>query len=384
MISDAELKRIDEYLFSFRHYIDEEKAYQSPQIVRMMKDLEALTYVGRFSHDFDDDFAEKIIAEMRALEEELIPIYDPTSIRTFLWRENEMPDLLKNINWPGSWDGPDFQPFIIPSLIEDGNKHPSIIVISGGARSNHVEGYNYCKFFNSVGFNAFQLGNRTEIGHTGVAVPNSSLDLQRAIRYIRFNAHTLGCDPDHIFAIGSSLGGATIVQFIENLPHDTTPTKMDPSYVSDEIDEVDDKLSGMLGVYTSSYPRSIRRLGIEYKYYPPVFVTLCGRDYTLAYQFAFYNELIQKGVNVEVHIFNGAVHGCGLGDNERNPNGCGEEVESIKMWPKLATIWMNRVVDGSIAYPSVLLPREQQRGIHDFRMEDVYWENWAGHQGKQE
>lgn len=376
MLSSEMMRRLREQEAYYRHYVDEEQAYDPKMYRRLIRLTSAFHTMLRYNENFDDDYAENFIRLAADAESRLIERKDPKTLRIPIWGEGIIPDRMRGREGYESADPADFKPFIIPSLIDDGERHPAIIVIAGGMRST-TENYEYCKFFNSIGMQAFQLGNRVELGHTGAAVPNAALDLQRAIRFIRYHADEYQVDPEHIFAVGSSLGGVTIVQYIEDTVHDKTPDDMDAAYTHDEIDLADDSICGMIGIYTSSYPFSKRPEGVNYAAYPLVFAALGGRDWAFKYQMMFFNELVQNDVKVEIHVFDGAVHGFGLGDNVIAPTGIGEKIESVAFWPELARLWVARVIDGKAGMTAAREKVTPDSAL----MKDCLEPSWPGYPG---
>lgn len=381
MLTESMRARVRDTLCRFWHYTDEEKAYAPKEIASVLRTMDALNYIGRFHEAYDDDFALEVMELLNQREKLLIRLEDPAALRIPLWQGNNIPDLVQGVNYPGSPDGEDFRPFIIPWLQKDEQDHPAMIVISGGQRVNRSEGGSYCRYFQSIGFQVFQLGHRIEWGHKGTAVPNAALDLQRAIRFIRCRAAQYHVEADHIFAIGSSLGGVTIVHMLEELPHSGTPGKCDKNYRPDDTDLCSDRLNGMLGIYTSSYPRSPRREGIDYSVYPPVFAVMGGSDIAVDYQLAFYNELVQHGVSAEIHLFNGAVHGFGIGDSVCAPSGFHEKIDSVSVWPELARIWTERVCSGRALVGRQPFTTLKTSGKNSEAIQQLLYPSWPGFPG---
>lgn len=65
------------------------------------------------------------------------------------------------------------------------------------------------------------------------------MDLQRAIRYVKYHGEAWGLGGlDVVGAAGFSGGGGNVCTVIEKYYGDITPDQFDPDYVCDEIDAV--------------------------------------------------------------------------------------------------------------------------------------------------
>lgn len=136
------------------------------------------------------------------------------------------------------------QPYLLPFLVPGSNR--AVVVIPGGAfaaRMDVAEGINIAKKLNADGISAFVLYYRLN----PYKFPVPFLDMQCAIRYLRYHAAELGLHPDKIGALGFSAGGylaesAAIVVRGQAVEY--------PGYVPDEIDGVDDSLAFVGLIYT--------------------------------------------------------------------------------------------------------------------------------------
>lgn len=138
------------------------------------------------------------------------------------------------------------EPYLIPYLVSDSDK--AVIVIPGGGfgyksmDGGTSESRDIAINLNNNGINAFVLHYRTN----PYEYPIPYLDLQRAIRFIRYNAGTYHIDPEKISLIGFSAGGNEIATFINTIQG----KELFPSdYTKDEIDSVDDKVSSAAMIY---------------------------------------------------------------------------------------------------------------------------------------
>lgn len=137
-------------------------------------------------------------------------------------------------------------PYVIPYLSEGSDS--AVIVLPGGGFSfksmdgSTSEGKDVAVTLQENGINAFVLHYRSN----PYEYPIPQLDLQRAIRYLRFHAEEYGINPDKIGVIGFSAGGFEIGCFINRIQgHDCFPD----GYDADEIDAVDDSIVSAAMIY---------------------------------------------------------------------------------------------------------------------------------------
>ena len=341
-MTSEKLKRYLDTIRDYRHYEDEEAAYDSKTFFPFVKHLHDLILKsrGKALEDITYEEAENNIKLLKELEAQLVQTRDPKSIFVPLWNgkpANMCGELTDDDYFP---DRADFIPRMVPYTLNDGSYHPAIIVVAGGVRANIAEGDPYCKFFNSIGMHAFQLAHR--VGNQDI---NYSLDFQRAIRLLRANADKYLIDKDRIGAIGSSFGGVVTVSYIENIRYGDTPSKYDPDYKDDEIDEQPDELDFYVGIYTSSNPSKPRPENPMYEQYPPCFFVYGGADSNIKNQIKYFSELVQNDVRIEAHMFDGMAHGVGLANGVRRPNGPNGQIKGPEKWPELCKTWLHRILD---------------------------------------
>lgn len=375
MISNEMYRRVAAAIKEYWHYNDEGKAYTPESWTAFMqqysyvnrtffknnKGYETLanaykrTGIAAQPEDLpteidpaEDAKAADALEKLETLRSALVQTCDPHAIKIPLWQVDNIPDMRRNESLSivcsdatatPSLDPEDYMPSFVPYWIEDGKAHPIILVFAGGHRGNHTSGDPVCRFFNSIGYHAAVMGHRV-----GIQKLNFCLDLQRAIRYLRYHADKLHICPNQIGAIGLSFGGVVITDYIEQLRYSDLPSRYDPSYQPDDIDAMPGELNAFLGVYTSSDPFLKRSEDLDYSQYPPTFLVQPGADQMIAFQISYLNDLIQHGVRVESHMFDGGIHGFGLGDGEIVPNGeNGTFIPAIALWPKLAELWLARI-----------------------------------------
>ncbi|WP_155594032.1 alpha/beta hydrolase [Lysinibacillus cavernae] len=138
------------------------------------------------------------------------------------------------------------EPYLIPYTMS--NSDSAVIVIPGGGYGykemdgGTAEGKDVAESLNKAGINAFVLHYRSN----PYEWPIPQLDVQRAVRYLRYHANDYGIHPDKIGLIGYSAGGFQTGSFInliqgENLFPD--------SYQLDVIDAVDDQVASAAMIY---------------------------------------------------------------------------------------------------------------------------------------
>ena len=164
----------------------------------------------------------------------------------------------------------DDEPYLIPFLVPE-SSHSSrkgcgqaIIVLPGGGYANKMmdgEGIQVAQFLNEAGISAFVLWYRLN----PYRAPVPFLDLQRAVRYVKYHAHTYGIAPEKVGVAGFSAGGhncAMLVNVMRNSPVDY------PGYIPDEIDAVDAQVA-LAGLF---YP------AIDLAYNPGILFALADHD----------------------------------------------------------------------------------------------------------
>lgn len=339
------------------HFNDEGKAYENDGWIDLMRKYHSIQFryfeMKETSSATDDSvqesWFEKALQALDQCKRDLRQVCDPQSLRIPIWECDHMPDVRKGTAVQRDYiestdmeplDGEEFIPFFVPYWVEDGKEHPAILVLSGGHRINYNSGEPACRFFQEHGYHALLMGHR--VGREQSY--NPCLDLQRAVRFLRYYAKEYRIDPDRIAALGFSLGGVIIASYMEKFDHSLPPTHMDPAYESDAIDRMPGGLNAFLGIYTSRALSARPHDGIRYGQYPPTFLVQPGADPHVAAQIAYLNDLGQHGVRVESHLFDGAVHNFGMGDGVILPNGQDRTfIPAVALWPKLAMLWLARV-----------------------------------------
>lgn len=227
-------------------------------------------------------------------------------------------------------DGYGQGPVLIKCLLEDPTQAKgNIVVISGGGytqRSNPAEGYAAVPCFNDLGYNCFLLQRRVE----PYSVNDIAMDLQRAIRLVRYYAAEEGWGgQDMIAAAGFSGGGSTICAQISMAYGAMTPADEGASsYIADEIDALDSDLDAALLAYGAASSFETENTEI-----PALYIT-CGTEdeWAVPNSEALY-EQYKDIVPCQLYIVEGAGHGFGVGQASTVPEGCAQ-------WPIQADAFM--------------------------------------------
>ncbi|MBE5889697.1 MAG: alpha/beta hydrolase [Lachnospiraceae bacterium] len=254
-------------------------------------------------------------------------------------------------------------PFLVPYLVEGSKK--CVISCPGGAylsKSVEGEGSDIAAFLNANGISCFVLWYRTQ----PYRMPLMFMDLQRAIRYVRYHANDFGIDPNQIatvgFSAGGNLNGVTGICF-GNKPVDY------PGYVPDEIDAVDacanaigmcypavsmehDKaLSVLIGIDQYNDKAKRKQLADEidmvknlHKDVPPMFLCCCQDDDVVPpVNLARLNtKAVELGIPTEYHMFPSGGHGFGGCVVRPTPFGI-PNYDAVEAWKDLFVRWLNRV-----------------------------------------
>ena len=137
-------------------------------------------------------------------------------------------------------------PYLIPYTVENG-QGAVIIVCGGGFAKKNIatstsEGKDVAITLNKHGINAFVLYYRSN----PYQMPIPQLDLQRAIRYLKASASTLGINSSQIGLIGFSAGGYQIGSFINQIQNNNL---FPSSYTPDDVDNIDASVSFAAMIY---------------------------------------------------------------------------------------------------------------------------------------
>lgn len=134
----------------------------------------------------------------------------------------------------------DDQPYIIPYLVDDSDE--AVLVIPGGGYAQKSmdggggESDEVARTLNDNNINAFVLHYRSN----PYQYPIPQLDVQRAVRYIKFHSNEFGVDSAKLGLIGYSAGGNQVGTYLNVIQgNDYFPQ----GYQVDEVDKIDDSVS---------------------------------------------------------------------------------------------------------------------------------------------
>lgn len=340
-----------QYYHELRHFCDEYKAFDREPFMAFAKLMDKAFHMTHkvnletgeitIPKGYTEEDYTRMYETLKTESSKLVPKHDPNEDKLFLWEEN-------NIPWDGytreefnkiSHDGPEFIAHLVPFLQNDGKKHPAVLITGGSYRCHFAEGWDAAEFYQKRGYNAFVLNNRHGNGEKVRHTMNRALDLQRAIKYLRFHSEELGVNPDKILTNGFSMGNRATIDLINSLGYTTMPQKLDVNYIPDEVDFCPARLNGYIGIYPATFPYDNHN---NYRDFPPTFFVIGNIDWSLWRMMPFMADLAVNDVPVELHMFDGIDHGFGLGHKPQKPNA--PWTPSIAEWTHLLELWLDRVI----------------------------------------
>jgi Esterase/lipase len=134
-------------------------------------------------------------------------------------------------------------PYLIP-FIAQGSKKAVVVVPGGGycAKSMEDEGTQVAEYLQKNNITAFVLWYRTNPYYQPIPL----MDMQRAIRVVRYHNEKYGYDKNKIGAIGFSAGGAEVGLHLNIYQGKEIPFE---TYKKDEVDQIDDSLNFAAMIY---------------------------------------------------------------------------------------------------------------------------------------
>lgn len=272
------------------------------------------------------DLTEKQLAKLEKVEaarSALVQIAPMDSVTWEIWGD-EMPVAQEEAQLVfdySTFDDADFRPFLVPYLMDNPMEAKgNIIVVAGGGyskRSNDGEGYPVAETFRELGYNCYVLQRRV----APYAKEDIWMDLQRAVRYLRYHAEALGIGGmDCVVGMGFSGGSGTVLGAVQFCYGDVQPTAFDPDYVPDAIDGCNADMDAVCAIYgpNAMMEKSYQGIQTENPNLPEMFIAAGQLDNTGAGSDCL--KLVQSVFDltkVEFHLFADARHGftLGLGDN---------------------------------------------------------------------
>ncbi len=245
-------------------------------------------------------------------------------------------------------------PTIIP-FIPQGDVRAAFVVIPGGAYRRQVmnlEGVDVAQWLNSLGIAAFVLKHRLPVNGFEMADDVPLIDVQRAVRMVRFNADKWGIPKEKIGVMGFSAGG-----HLSSL----VSTCFDRC-VYEAVDEIDkesarpdfavlgypaiclemEEYAAVLKNDPAGVPEYRRRFFEKYSTdefvtdkVPPMFIFETDDDRTTPAEHSvrFYLACRKAGVSAELHLFKEGSHGFGLGNTK-----------TAGIWKELFVKWSEKLI----------------------------------------
>jgi acetyl esterase/lipase len=198
----------------------------------------------------------------------------------------------------------------------------AVIVNPGGGFSKLAsdnEGLHVALWLNAMGVSAFVLRYRLRPDYEP---SDSCLDARRAIRYVRHHAESLGVDPNRVGMMGFSAGAILAMQ---------TATRYDPGDPAavDPIDRASSRPDFSILIYPSDRGVDVALVTADT---PPAFLAATHEDRTVSPKAAlrYYEALLDRGVQAEMHVFGRGLHGTGMASGD----------PGFGNWPGLLADWL--------------------------------------------
>lgn len=245
---------------------------------------------------------------------------NPLASTIYLWPEGNMAKVTNYTGPQGSYqDPPSFRPSMNYFPAADGmTVKGAVLVCAGGAfmfRSDQMEGTPVARWFARHGYQAFVVNYRVQ----PYRMEEGSLDLARAVRFVRRHAADYGIDPDDIASVGFSAGGILCGDEALNFDELVNGTALSSDYRPDALDEVAANVCTIGMIYAFYGRLSVASTDVE-KFrssdIPPTFFAYGTRD-PFFRQFRQCADAVREaGVEVEQHEYEGLPHGFGYTHEE--------------------------------------------------------------------
>ena len=259
-----------------------------------------------------------LVEQLKAAREALVVVAEKDDVRWDIWVDDvPTEEAAASYSFYLQQDNPDFRPMLAVYLQDDQeNAKGNIIICSGGGRTmrcNNTEAYPTVEHMFALGYNCFVLQYRL----TPYVAVDSYLDLQRAIRYIKYFAEEKGIGAiENIATIGFSAGGGVISGQIAQCYGDVLPSDFYPEYECDEIDYVNSDVKVAAPIYGLGSSGIIET---ENPNIPALFLAVGSTDGMLEGYVQGYLA-VRSLAPTELHVYEGVPHGFGMGDFYRGAN----------------------------------------------------------------
>ena len=202
----------------------------------------------------------------------------------------------------------------------------------GGLAADH-EGTQVARWLNGLGVSAYVLHYR--LGTHGYHYPTQLLDVQRALRWVRYHSEAHGRDPQRIGVIGFSAGGhltSMAATLFDEKPEGMTRDAIDevsarpdvavPVYpvisMSDATAHQGSRKNLLGPDHTEEQARWVSTQHRVTPRTPPIFLFQTHQDTVVPAEnaVAFYLACRQHGVPAELHVYEPGPHGVGLSQGD--------------------------------------------------------------------
>lgn len=227
-------------------------------------------------------------------------------------------------------------PVLIPYIPKEPNGR-AVVIVPGGAFKRlvmNVEGEEVAEYFNSIGVTAFVLKTRLPYHDFSNASDVILVDVQRAVRYVKYHAAEYGINPDLVGVAGFSAGATSAIK----LSMMWDKKVYEPV---DAVDEVNAKPAFCLcgypvvsadverEVFANKYKKEMPEhwekalMGLDVctqmpKDAPPMFIFETDTDTTTPAEnsLLLFTACRKAGVSAELHILAEGGHGFGVGAHD--------------------------------------------------------------------
>lgn len=271
------------------------------------------------------------IDKMRRLRESLVPVCERDEVVWDIWGETVPSEDTSEYSFYLLQDAADFRPLLTAFMLEDQTQvKGNLIICSGGGfnyRGNGGEGYATAEHMNALGYNCFVLQYRLKPYDS----LDAYLDLQRAVRYLRFHAEDKGIGAiENIATVGYSAGGFVVAYQTAQCYGDVQPTAFYPDYLPDEIDAMSSDVKVCAPIYSINPAMAKAILDGGNKNLPAMFVAVGTQDGMCKGVVEGYLELL-KGTKAELHVYDGVPHGFGMADDYAGADQIDEQLDAFLM-----------------------------------------------------
>lgn len=245
---------------------------------------------------------------------------NPLASTIYLWPEGNMAKVTNYTGSQGSYqDPPSFRPYMNYFPVAEGTTvKGAVLVCAGGAfqfRSDQMEGTPVAQWFARHGYQAFVVNYRVR----PYTMEEGSLDLARAVRFVRQHAADYGINSDDIASVGFSAGGILCGDEALNFDELVNGTALASDYRPDALDQVSANVCTIGMIYAFYGRLSVASTDVE-KFraskIPPTFFAYGTRDPFYRQFQACADAVREAGVEVEEHEYEGMPHGFGYTHEE--------------------------------------------------------------------